>query len=185
MNLINRVKNILLTPKTEWQVIKSESTTVSGMLTSYVLPLSIIPAAIALLSAAFWGSITYGLIMAAIAVVGAIIGFYVGTYVADALAPSFASEKNLNRSAQLVGYSYTASAIASILGIIPVLGWLAAIAGFAYMIYLLYLGTAPIKNTPEDKRIGYTIVIILVQIVLYFILSAIFTALFLRSYMVY
>lgn len=185
MNLIERVKNILLTPKTEWQVIKSESTTVGGMLTSYVLPLAIIPAAIALLSGAILGNITYGLIMAIIAVVGAIIGFYVGTYVADALAPSFSSEKNLNRSAQLVGYSYTASAVASILGIIPVLGWLAAIAGFAYMIYLLYLGTSPIKNTPEDKRIGYTIVIILVQIVLYFILSAIFTSLFLRSYMVY
>ncbi len=185
MNLIDRVKNILLSPKTEWQVIKSETTSVSGMLTSYVLPLSIIPGAIALLSSAFWGSINYGLIMAIIAVVGAIIGFYVGTYVADALAPSFSSEKNLNRSAQLVGYSYTASAVASILGIIPILGWLAALAGFAYMIYLLYLGTSPIKNTPEDKRIGYTIVIILVQIVLYFILSAIFTSLFLRSYMVY
>jgi uncharacterized membrane protein YdjX (TVP38/TMEM64 family) len=106
MNLIDRVKNILLSPKTEWQVIKSETTSVSGMLTSYVLPLSIIPGAIALLSSAFWGSINYGLIMAIIAVVGAIIGFYVGTYVADALAPSFSSEKNLNRSAQLVGYSY-------------------------------------------------------------------------------
>jgi beta-lactamase regulating signal transducer with metallopeptidase domain len=184
MNLIDRAKNILLTPKTEWQVIKSETTTVSTMLTSYVLPLSLIPAIIALI-AGLRLSFTYGLIMAVIAIIGAVIGFYVGTYVADALAPSFSSEKNLNRSAQLIGYSYTASAVASILGIVPVLGILAALAGFGYMVYLLYLGTQPLKSTPEDKRIGYTIVIILVQIVLYFILSAVFASLFLRSYMPY
>jgi uncharacterized membrane protein (DUF485 family) len=154
MNLIERVKNILLTPKTEWQVISTETTTVSGMLTAYVLPLSLIPGIIAFLSGLIWGTVTYGLIMAVIAIVGAIIGFYVGTYVADALAPSFSSEKSLNRSAQLVGYSYSASAVASILGIIPVLGWLAAIAGFGYMIYLLYLGTAPVKNHRKIKELA-------------------------------
>ncbi len=185
MNLIDRVKNILLTPKTEWQVISSETTTVNGMLTGYVLPLSLIPAAVGLLSGIIWASFTYGLMMAIIAVIGAVIGFFVGTYVTDALAPSFSSEKNLNRSAQLIGYSYTASAVGSILGIIPVLGAIAALAGFAYMVYLLYLGTAPVKNTTEDKRVGYTIVIILVQIVVYFIISAIFASLFLRSFLIY
>ncbi len=154
------------------------------MLTGYVLPLAIIPAVIALISGSRL-SFNYGLIMAIFAFVGAIIGFYVGTYVADALAPSFSSEKNINRSAQLIGYSYTASAIASILTIIPGLIILAALAGFGYMVYLMYLGTSPIKKTPEDKRIGYTIVVILVQIVLYFIVSAILTALFLPSYVSY
>ena len=182
MNLIDRVKNILITPKTEWLVIKTENSSVSSLLTGYVLPLALIPAIITLLTGLLWTTITLGLITAIIALVSAIISFYVATYVTDALAPSFSSEKNLNRSAQLVAYSYTASAIASILGIIPGLGILVIIAGFVYSIYLMYLGTGPIKNTPEEKRVGYVIVIILIQIVLYFILSSIFAALILRNF---
>ena len=185
MNLIDRVKNILLTPKTEWLVIKTENATVGSLLTSYVIPLSLIPAVIAFLTGLFWTTITYGLVSAIIAVVSAIIAYYVGTYVTDALAPSFSSEKNLNRSAQLTAYSYTAVAVASILGIIPILGILVVLAGYVYSVYLMYLGTAPIKNTPEDKRVVYVIVIIVIQIVLYFILNAIFAAIVFRSLLGY
>ena len=120
-----------------------------------------------------------------VAVISATIAFYVGTYVTDALAPSFASEKNLNRSAQLTAYSYTAVAVASVLGIIPLLGILVVLAGYIYSVYLMYLGTAPIKNTPEDKRVVYVIVIIVIQIVLYFILNAIFAAIVFRSMLGY
>lgn len=185
MNVIDRAKNILLTPKTEWQVIRTETTTVGGMLAGYVLPLSLIPAVVALLSGLLWTSVTYGLLMAVIAVLSVIISFYVGTYVTDALAPTFSSEKNIDRSAQLVGYAYTASAVASILGFVPVLNVLAALAGFGYMVYLLYLGIGPLKNTSEDKRIGYVVVIIIIQVAVYFILSAVLGAIVIRSFYYY
>ena len=185
MNLIDRVKNILLTPKTEWLVIRSENSTVSSLLTSYVIPLSLIPALVALLTGLMWTTITYGLVSAILAVIGAVIGYYVGTYVTDGLAPSFSSEKDINRSAQLTAYSYTAVAVASILGLIPFLGILVILAGYLYSVYLMYLGTSPIKNTPEDKRVVYVIVIVVIQIVIYFILNAIFAAIVFRSILGY
>ena len=42
MNIIDRVKNILITPKTEWQVINGETATPQSLLMGYVLPLAII-----------------------------------------------------------------------------------------------------------------------------------------------
>ena len=52
--IINRVKNVLVSPKTEWAVIEAENSPHAKVFTSYVLLLAIIPAA-----AAFIG---YGLI---------------------------------------------------------------------------------------------------------------------------
>jgi len=144
--------------------------------------LALIPAIIALITGLLWNTITWGLIGAIMAFINTIVSFYVATYITDALAPSFSSEKNLNRSAQLVAYSYTATAVASILGIIPLLGVVAIIAGFAYSIYLMYLGIEAIKNTPEEKRIGYVIVIIIVQIIVYWILSSILASILFRSF---
>ena len=37
MNLVDRAKNILITPKTEWEVIKNESSSVQQIITGYVL----------------------------------------------------------------------------------------------------------------------------------------------------
>ena len=39
-NLIERAKNVLLTPKTEWPVIAAEPETTSGLYTKYILILS-------------------------------------------------------------------------------------------------------------------------------------------------
>ena len=39
-NLIGRVQNILLTPKTEWPVIAAEPETIGGLFTRYILIVS-------------------------------------------------------------------------------------------------------------------------------------------------
>ena len=44
MDLVARVKGILLTPKTEWDVIDTEPTTVASLYSGYVVPLALIPA---------------------------------------------------------------------------------------------------------------------------------------------
>jgi ABC-type multidrug transport system permease subunit len=178
MNLIERAKNILLTPKTEWENIKNETVTPSGMFTGYVLPLALLPAAVAFLSGVLWISTRYGIIMLFTALLSATVAYFIGIYVTDALAPSFNSTKNIGKSSQLVGYSYTASAVASILGFIPGIGIIAALAGFAYSAYLMYLGAGPLKDTPEDKKVIYVVVIILVQFVIGLIIGSIIAASF-------
>ena len=44
MNLIDRAKNILITPKTEWEVINGEAATPQSLLMIYVLPLALVSA---------------------------------------------------------------------------------------------------------------------------------------------
>ena len=42
MNLVDRVKRILLSPQPEWEVIDGESTTPSALYTGYIMPLAAI-----------------------------------------------------------------------------------------------------------------------------------------------
>jgi Yip1 domain len=185
MNLIERVKNILVTPKTEWEVINGETATPMSLLTSYVIFLALIPAGCSLLAgilfAGAWG-IKYYIFGAIISYVLSIVVYFAYTYALDLLATAFGSEKNINKSAQVAAYSCTASYIAGILNFIPFLSILTALAGFAYSAYLMYLGVGPLKKTPEDKKVVYVLVVIVIVIAAYFIVSAILGAILLTGF---
>ena len=179
MNLIERIKNILLTPKTEWDVINGETATPQSLLISYVLPLAVVAAVGSLLKGLLFGGIIgmkFFIVTGLIAFIASIISYYITVIIVDMLAPSFASEKNMGKSAQLVAYSGTPSYIGGLLSFIPVIGWLVALAAWAYGVYLMYLGIGSLKKTPEDKKVVYMVVAFLIMIVLYFILVAILGA---------
>ena len=179
MNLIDRVKNILLTPKTEWDVINGETATPQSLLMGYVLPMSIVGSLGSILSGLLFGGIAgmkIFIFTAVIAFVASVVAFYVSAIIVDMLAPSFASEKDLGKSAQLVAYSRTPSYIGGLLSFIPVIGWLIALAAMAYSVYLMYLGIGPLKKTPEDKKVVYMIVAFVIMIAIYFIVIAILGA---------
>lgn len=180
MSLIQRAKNILTTPKTEWLMIDAESATPPSLLTGYVLPMAIIASIGKILSGLVWVRSfgNYFIWAAVIGFVSIIISFYISIYVIDMLAPSFGSEKNLNKSAQLVAYSNTPTWIAGLLSFIPVIGFLLVIAGWVYSIYLFYLGLGPLKKTPEDKKIVYMIIAFIIMVAFVFIISAILMAIF-------
>lgn len=180
MNLIDRAKNIMLSPKTEWEAVSNEEPNVQQILISYVLPLALIPAVAVLIGwgvIGMWGftSFNYGIAVALVQLLNAFIAVLVTSFVIDALAPSFGSEKNFGRALQLVAYSMTPVWVAGIFNIIPSIGWLGSIIGL-YGLYLLYLGITPMMKTPEDKRIGYLIVSIIILLVVYFVIAAILTA---------
>jgi Yip1 domain len=176
MNIIDRVKNILITPKTEWHVIGGESATPATLLTNYVLPLAVFASLGAVLQGVFFAGkegFIYFVITGVIAFVAAIIAFYLSAYIIDMLAPSFASEKNLNKSAQLVAYANTPTYIVAILSFIPVIGWMLSLAAWIYSLYLMYLGIGLLKRTPEDKKVVYMIVSFVIMIALYLVLITI------------
>lgn len=181
MNLIERVKNILITPKTEWPKIAGEEQTLSSVITSYVLPLALVGAACTFIGYGFIGvdlgifrmkGMDWGIKMAIIQIVSAIVGVIVTAFVVDALAPSFGSEKNINKSAQLVAYGYTAAFVGAFFNILPAIAIIGSLLGL-YGIYLMYLGLGPLKKTPEDKKVVYLVVTILVLIVVYFVIGMI------------
>jgi Yip1-like protein len=180
MNLIERAKNILASPKTEWLVIDSETATPQSLLITYVLPMAIIASIGQILTGLVWAGVfaSYFIWAAIIGFVSIIISFYISIYVIDMLAPSFGSQKNLNKSAQLVAYSNTPNWVAGLLSFIPVIGWLLVIAGWIYSIYIFYTGLGPLKKTPEDKKVVYMIVAFIIMIAIVFIISAILMAIF-------
>jgi hypothetical protein len=180
MNLVDRAKNILLTPKTEWPVIAGESPDLGGIITGYVLPLALIPGIANIIGWGFVGmgfrtSIMFGIAQGVVAFLGAVLTVYVSAFVIDLLAPNFGSEKNLGRAVQLVAYSMTPGWVAGILYVFPALGIIVMIANL-YGLYLLYLGLPVQMKTPQDKVVTYLVVAIIVLIVLYMIIGAILAA---------
>lgn len=183
MNIFERVKNILVNPKKEWEVIATESSTVSSLLTGYVLPLTVIGAVAAFIGYGLIGvdlgflgikmsGTKWGLYYALNKLIVGIIAYYVSVYVVDMLAPSFASEKDLNRSAQLVAYGTTPAMIGAFLSVLPSIAIIGSLIGL-YSIYVWYLGLTPVKKTPEDKKVVYMIVSIVVYIVVMIIIGAV------------
>ncbi|HEY0131303.1 MAG TPA: Yip1 family protein, partial [Allosphingosinicella sp.] len=98
--LIQRVKNILTTPKTEWPVIDSEPDTIGGIYKNYVMILAAIPPVCMLLGLLVFGMpyfafpIGYLLAQAVISYVMALIGCYILALIIDALAPTFGGTKD-------------------------------------------------------------------------------------------
>ena len=189
MNLINRVKSILLSPKTEWPVIESEQTDVKTLTLNYLLPLALIPAVAGFIGFGLIGqnvlgfhigSPGYGLRYAIVNLVSTIGGAFLTAYIIDLLAPSFGSEKNFLQSFKLVIYSYTPMMVAGVLYIIPSLGILVTLAGL-YGLYLLYIGLQPMKKTPDDKKTTYFVVSLIVVILGSIVLSAILSSLFITT----
>jgi hypothetical protein len=177
MNLIERAKNIIISPAKEWDVIAAEQPDTGKIITGYVLPLAGAAALAAFIgygfiSTRYLGGINWGIYYAVSALVGAIAGVFISAFVIDALAPSFGSEKNMGRSMQLVAYSYTPAWVGGLLAILPVIGLIGALFGL-YGLYLLYIGMPKLKKTPEDKLIGYFVVSLLAIIVVYFVIGLI------------
>ena len=185
MNLFERAKNILITPKTEWEVIKGEQATTADLFTKYALILAAIPAVATFIGYSLvgislgpFGSYKFpigdGLLYAVVLYILTLAGVYVTAIVVDALAPSFGATKDMTASLKVVVYSWTASWVAGIFGIIPSLAILGILG--LYSIYLLYLGLKIVKDTPQDKLVGYIIVVVIIMIVFYFVIGTVANA---------
>jgi hypothetical protein len=172
-NLIERAKNILMSPRAEWARIATESTGLAALLTGYVLPLAAIGALASVIGSMLFLGMLFGAAGLIPAVIGAVISvaitllsvFLYGLLI-NALASSFSSQPNQTRANQLAAYSFTGALIGSWGAIIPFLGWLFALAGGIYSIVLFYMGLTPMMQTPEDKRVLFTIVLALIAIVI-------------------
>jgi len=179
MSLIDRVKNILLTPKQEWPVIAAESATVGSIFTGYVIPLALIPAVssfigFSLIGISFLGGsikvpMDMGLEYAAITYGLSLVSVYVLALIVDALAPNFGGQKNPVSAFKVAAYSSTAAWVAGIFLLIPSLGIL-QIAGL-YSLVLLFLGLPILMKAPEDKAFAYTAVAAIAGAVLWIVVS--------------
>lgn len=181
-SLVERAKNILLQPKSEWAVVEAEPATIGGIYAGYVAILALIPAVCAAIggwligvtmfgvtvktplpAAAIGAAVSYGLVL---------VGVYVLALIIDTLAPNFGAVQNRLAAFKVAAYSGTAAWVAGIFQLVPMLGLLGALLGL-YGLYLLYLGLPRLMKAPEEKALGYTAVVVVCAVVLSIIVGAI------------
>jgi len=192
--LIERTKNILLQPASEWDRIEAEPSTIAGIYRTHVMPLAAIPAVCGLIGGLLIGhSLLFGVTYrpsVAGAVTGAVVSYaltLVGVYVLavliDMLAPNFNTTPNRVQAFKVAAYSGTAAWVAGVFSLIPALAILGSLFGL-YSLYLLYIGLPRLMKVPEDKvpaYIGLIIVAGLVLTVVIFTVTGPIAGLFARS----
>lgn len=183
MYLIERAKNIVLSPKTEWDAIAADSTPTPKLITGYVLPLAAVAAVAAFIGIVFIGQslgplgtvrmpVMAGLVGLAFQLAMAVAMVFLLGFIIDALAPTFGGQKNMAQAVKVAAYAYTPVWIVGILSIIPALGLLGILAAL-YAVYLVYLGLPRLMKSPQEKSVAYTAVVIVVAIVLGLVLAAV------------
>lgn len=175
MNIIARVKEILLTPKAAWPVIETEATSTAALYTQYIMILAAIQAVAGFIGMSLFGVSAMGVTVRIPLVTGlvqmvlgyglALVMVYVMALIADALAPKFGGQKNTMNALKLIAYSGTAAMVGGVFAIIPALGILTLIAGL-YSLYLLYLGVPTLMKVPQEKALPYTVVLVVCAIVI-------------------
>jgi len=177
MNLVERVKRILLSPQTEWEVIDTEPTTAAELYTRYIIPLAAIGPVAQVIGFSVFGFMGYrvpigsALTYALATYILTLVGTYLLAFIIDTLAPTFNGKRSLIQALKVAAYSSTAAWVAGIFALIPALAIL-SIAGL-YSLYLLYLGLPTLMKAPKEKAMGYTVVVILAAIVIFVIIGTI------------
>jgi ABC-type multidrug transport system permease subunit len=171
VDIIQRVKNLMLTPKPEWQTIHGERLSIQEIYLQYLMLIAALPAVGQLLSIWRHGSFNNALRMAITSFVASLIGAYVCALVIDYLAPNFASTRNKNHAFKLVAYAATPSLIVSVLAFVPNIGALAALAGAVYTIYLFYLGLPILMETPQENIVPYMLIAFAVVLITYYLIG--------------
>jgi len=182
--IIQRVRSLLVSPRTEWPVIGAEPATVAGLYREYILILAAIPPVFRFVKSCVLGYAWHGFqvyrlgvvpgLTAAIVEYGiSLIAVYGMALIIESLAPSFGGQPNRIQALKVVAYSYTASWIAGFAVVLPGLYVLVALAGAIYSIYLLYLGLPSTMKVVPERAGTYTAVTAVIALVLGWIIGAI------------
>lgn len=179
--LIDRAKSILLKPKSEWEVIDAEPASIGSIFIGYAMILAAIPPLAGLIGGQMFGygalGISFrpslvGAVGSAIAqYVFSLIGLFVLAWLINMLAPRFGGQKDMVKAVKVAAYSATASWLAGIFLLLPMLGILSILG--LYSLYLLYLGLPRLMRAQADKAMPYTIVTIVAAILLSLLAGAV------------
>ncbi len=176
--LVARVMGILINPDAEWQRIDREPASVGSLFMGYILILAAIGPIAHMLGGLVFGygffvkvhpSLMWALEGAIVTYVLTIVGAFISMLVVDFLAPSFKGQRNQIQALKLVAYGWTAAWVAGIFGLIPALGILGLLG--LYSLYLFYRGVPVMMKTPPDRAMAYTIVVVIVNIVIFILIG--------------
>jgi hypothetical protein len=154
MEMLNRLRAILLTPQLEWPVIAKEKGEASALFVRYVATLALIPALARFIGASLvgwyapiWSSLAGALVtyLFALAIV------YGLALIIDALAPRFGGQKDFTAALKLAAYSAIPVWLVGIFLLVPGLSFL-IILGLQGA-YLLWVGLPVLMRVPAEKAL--------------------------------
>jgi hypothetical protein len=175
VNIVDRVKNLIVRPSAEWLVIEAEPHTVLDLYTRYVMILSAIPALMGFVGLSMVGigpfgatyriPLAYGVAHMAVSYLFSLAFVYVLALVVDGLAGAFGGQRNFIQALKLCAFSPTPYWIGSVLTIVPSL-WIITVLVSLYSLYLLFTGLTPLTKAPPDKAVPFFVVLLMAVLVI-------------------
>jgi Yip1 domain len=166
---IERIRSMLLSPKSEWAVIATEPTSVGQLYAGYVAPLAAFAAVMSFIRMSIIGvsvpsgtirtPIASGLVSEAVTFALGLLGLFFVGLIINMLAPTFAGRDNQRQALQTAAYALTPAWLGTALSFLP-LGTVFQLAAGVYGIYVLYLGLPVMMHTPQDRVGGYTAAVV-------------------------
>jgi len=182
MNLVERVKGILLQPKSEWPAIEREPGDPGYLFSNYVAIVAAIPPVCTFIGTSIIGfggfrvGLGLGLVRAIVVYVLSLVGVFVVAYIIDFLAGTFGARKSLDNAMRVSAYAPTAAWVAGVFNIIPALSFLGILG--LYSFYLLYTGIIALMRPEPSKAVVYTIAVIVCAIIVWIVIFWITALLF-------
>ena len=178
MNLVERIKNIIMQPKSEWLVIERESGDVGTLFPNYVCILAAIPVVCSFIGTSIIGfgsfriGIVSGLIHAIVVYLLTLASVFIVAYIIDALAPTFGGRRDIAQAMKVSAFAPTAAWLAGIFSIVPFLSFLGILG--LYSFYLLHTGIAALMKPAAGKELFYTLAVvvcvIVIQLIIFFVI---------------
>ena len=168
MKLVDRVRNILLMPKTEWAAIDAEPASIQQIYARYVVPLALIPAVAGFIGGSIVGigvpgvgTVRVGMLAG---LLGAVLQFflllalvYVLALVINELATMFGGRMDIVAAFKVAASSPTPAWLAGVFTVVPIFAFLSVVG--LYSLYLLYLGLPLLMRVPVERAWAYTAVV--------------------------
>ena len=184
--IVQRAKDILLKPTETWPVIAAEPASTQSIYVPYVVALAAIGPIAQFIGGQVLGFTAFGVTdhpPIASALISAILSYgltlatvFILALAIDGLAPNFGGQKDQVQALKVAAYSATAGWVGGIFGLVTALGLIGVLFGL-YGLYLLYLGLPVLMKAPQDKAVGFTVVVVIVAIVLFLIVGAVVASL--------
>ena len=186
MDIVERVKSIIVKPAQTWPVIEQEVTDFQKLYVPYMLILAAIPAVAGFIGFSILGVGGFG--MSYRVPMGAGLGMMITQYIMtlvmvgvwgwliNMLAGTFGGQANLMNAVKLSVYASTPAMVAGVFSAIPGLAILGMLGGM-YSLYVLYLGLPVLMKNPPEKSLPYIAVAAVVGIIGSVLISAFSAAL--------
>jgi hypothetical protein len=157
--ILSRAYGLFKDPKSEWEQIRAEETSIQNILIGYVAPLAAIPPICDLIGQSLFNSALVAdpgamLIRAVVTwLVSVGLVFFLGVLI-NVLADQFEAEKSDLNAQKLAAYSLTPSFLSGVFSLWPPLWWLSLFA-LAAMVWLMYRGMPILMRAPDETALPY------------------------------